>query len=212
MALLQPKCQQFDRHTPGGQFPVFPTITQDLRAVFCPRCTGMLEVPDFILCTNNPITGKMLVKIKARHNLSTNLTLCECAFYICQQAINDIVSNRLDHIMDDNFTSYDIDDDKDDDDENCSDNSPDDDYIPSDDNNYSSKKRKSSSKQIGSRKKVITSSSKGITTIEYIGGGIFEKVMLFHVGSIKVTFMMDILIEDAHHVDLERLTKEKKKN
>src|SRR3954465_9670021 len=84
------------RHTPGGQFPVFPTITQDLSveddakyrfysnvicpvqtllggAIFRPRCTGMLGVPDFILCTNNPTAGKMPVEVKTRHNLRLGL-------------------------------------------------------------------------------------------------------------------------------------------
>jgi hypothetical protein len=80
------------RHTPGGQFPVFPINTGDLYvendanhrfysnvlwpvetllggARFNARSTGILGVPDLILCTNNPTTGKMPVEVKTRHNL-----------------------------------------------------------------------------------------------------------------------------------------------
>ncbi|CAG8570772.1 13216_t:CDS:2 [Cetraspora pellucida] len=287
------------RNIPGGQFRVFPTIADELSveddakyrvysnvicpvqellggARFRPRCTGMLGVPDFILCTNNPTTAKMPVEVKTRHNLrlgdhnlwevfgqmacnglhfgiltnysdtyflkrleneptslyvsrvvhpdSTNPTLRECVYYICQQAINDNVGNRLDPVSDDD-------------------------------------KRKSSL-DLGSRKRVIASSSKRVTRIgEYIGGGTFGKVFsgyydgqlvawktcdaykeqeatkmlkheahvysilkecqgraiphLFHQGYIYDGYLFALvlqLIEDAHHVDPERLTKEDKKS
>ncbi|PKC13646.1 hypothetical protein RhiirA5_496001 [Rhizophagus irregularis] len=71
-----------NRHFPGGQFPAFPTNTEDLHveedakfrfysnvispvvpllggALFKHRCIGMLGVSDFILCTNNPPVGLM---------------------------------------------------------------------------------------------------------------------------------------------------------
>ncbi|PKY53748.1 hypothetical protein RhiirA4_547804 [Rhizophagus irregularis] len=141
-----------NRHIPGGQFPVFPANARDLHveddaklrfysnvlypveallggAEFKTRFTGMLGVSDFILCTNNPIDA----------------------------SINDTVDNRLDRVMDDNFTSYD------------------DDYIPP--GSSSSKKRKSSSIQTGSKKRVTAPSSKGITTTgKYISSGTFGKV------------------------------------
>ncbi|CAG8745356.1 15360_t:CDS:2, partial [Funneliformis mosseae] len=80
------------RNIPGEQFWVFSTIADELSveddakyqfysnvicsvqellggARFRPRCTGMLGVPDFILCTNNPTTAKMPVEVKICHNL-----------------------------------------------------------------------------------------------------------------------------------------------
>ncbi|POG62978.1 hypothetical protein GLOIN_2v1784661 [Rhizophagus irregularis DAOM 181602=DAOM 197198] len=90
-------------------------------------------------------------------------------------AINDTIDNRLDRVMDDNFTSYDDDYDKDDDNDDDPGDDPDDDYIPP--GSSSSKKRKSSSIQTGSKKRVTAPSSKGITTIgKYISSGTFGKV------------------------------------
>ncbi|CAG8666344.1 708_t:CDS:2, partial [Funneliformis caledonium] len=151
----------------GRQFWVFPTIADELSvednakyqfysnvicpvqellggARFRPRCTGMLDVPDFILCTNNLTTAKMLVEVKTHHNLRLgDHNLWEVYRYadrnqiedenfqfkkriLSQQAINDNVGNRLDP------------------------------------------KRKSSL-DLGSRKRVIASSSKRVTRIgEYI--------------------------------------------
>ncbi|CAB5392499.1 unnamed protein product [Rhizophagus irregularis] len=93
--------------------------------------------------------------------------LRECVYHISHLAINDTVDNRLDRVMDDNFTSYDDDYDKDDDNDDDPGDDPDDDYIPP--GSSSSKKRKSSSIQTGSKKRVTAPSSKGITTIECQG-------------------------------------------
>jgi len=118
------------------------------------------------------------------HPDSTNPTLRECVYYICQQAILDNVGNRLDPVLDDDVSSRedsDGDGNGDDNDGDYPDNGFDNDYIPSDSdgssgNNYNSKKRKSSL-ELGSRKGVIASPSKGTITIgKYIGGGTFGKV------------------------------------
>ena len=110
------------------------------------------------------------------HPYSTNPTLRECVYYICQQAINDNVGNRLDPVSDDDVTSREDSDGDDDDGDDPEDDSGDDYVPPSNDDSYNSKKRKSSL-DLGSRKRVIASSSKRVTRIgEYIGGGTFGKV------------------------------------
>src|SRR4051794_7691913 len=81
-----------NRNIPAGQFQVFPTDAEDLSieddaklrfhsnvlwpvktllggATFRTKCTGMLGIPDYILCTNNPTVAKMSVEVKTRHNL-----------------------------------------------------------------------------------------------------------------------------------------------
>ncbi|GBC33667.2 kinase-like domain-containing protein [Rhizophagus irregularis DAOM 181602=DAOM 197198] len=170
------------------------------------RFTGMLGVSDFILCTNNPTVGLMPVEIKMFHNLRLGL---EKGSYLGHLAINDTIDNRLDRVMDDNFTSYDDDYDKDDDNDDDPGDDPDDDYIPP--GSSSSKKRKSSSIQTGSKKRVTAPSSKGITTIECQGRAVPR---LLYKGYIYDGYLFALvlqLIEGAHHVDPKRLTKEEKK-
>ncbi|CAG8742093.1 2055_t:CDS:2 [Funneliformis caledonium] len=264
------------RHIPGGQFQVFPTNAGDLRveddakfrfysnvlwpvetllggASFSARCTGILGVPDFILCTNNPTVGKIPVEIKTRHNLSLEKKILSQAFG--EMACNGLHFSILTNYSDTYFLKR-------------LENEPNNLYVSRiihpDSTNPTlrdSKKRKSSSKQIGSRKREIVSSSKGITTIgEYIDGGIFEKVFsgyydgqpvawkscdaykeqeatkmlkheahiysilkecqgravprLFYKGYIYDGYLFALvlqLIEDAHHIDPKKLTKEEKK-
>lgn len=96
----------------------------------------------------------------------TNPTLRECVYYISQLAIADNVGNRLGRVVLDSFSSNDDDDDGSDYHDYSDDNSSDD-Y---DDDDYSGKrKRKQISSAKTSSKKTITSSSKGITSVdEYI--------------------------------------------
>jgi hypothetical protein len=83
------------KNIPGGQFPVFPTITHSLNvegdakihfyynvlcpvenllgtqgAVFRAPCTGLLGSPDHILYTNDSTVAKMPVEMKTRHDLN----------------------------------------------------------------------------------------------------------------------------------------------
>ncbi|CAG8716105.1 12036_t:CDS:2 [Funneliformis caledonium] len=244
-------------HTPGGQFQVFPNNAGDLLetllggASFSARCTGILGVPDFILCTNNPTAGKMPVEVKIRHNLRKKILSQAFGEMACNGLHFGILTNysdtyflkRLENELNNLYVSH---------------------VVHPDSTNPTlrdSKKRKSSSKQIGSRKREIASSSKEITTIgEYIDSGTFGKVFsgyyygqlvawktcnaykeqeatkmlkheahiysilkecqgravsrLFYKGYIYDGYLFALvlqLIENAHHIDLERLTKEEKK-
>ncbi|CAB4426433.1 unnamed protein product [Rhizophagus irregularis] len=185
-----------NRHIPGGQFPVFPANARDLHV----EDDAKLRFYSNVLYPVEALLGGAEFKTRFTGMLGS-YNLWEVYRYddraqitnrdFSHLAINDTVDNRLDRVMDDNFTSYD------------------DDYIPP--GSSSSKKRKSSSIQTGSKKRVTAPSSKGITTTECQGRAVPR---LLYKGYIYDGYLFALvlqLIEGAHHVDPKRLTKEEKK-
>ncbi|CAG8690518.1 16284_t:CDS:2 [Acaulospora morrowiae] len=215
-----------NRNIPVGQFQVFPTDSQDLSvedartrlysnvlwpvktllggAMFRARGPGILGVPDYTLCTNNPLTAKMPVEIKTRHNLKLNnynlwevyrsvdrAQIADQDFRfrkkILSQVFGELACNGLHYGILTNYSdTYFL---------KRLETEPTTLYVSrvihpnSNHPTLRDSSKRSSSIQTGSKKKVKTSSSKEITTIDkYIGGGTFGKVFSGYYGCQSVAW------------------------